>query len=577
MSTTTVTAQVAVPPVHVLSSALAPPTKLKTGVKGTLRPGLLTKEDLWSVHGKYYDLNTFVARHPGGVDAILLGKGLDDCTSLFESYHPFTTKPEKVLRQFLYTRALAPSLEKHADTPYMQNRKDLARAEHTVMQQPVVDTIDPFFDWAKTPFYDDCKRVALTHFSPRGNESVEQVHLNIKATTRAWVQHTIGFGVLCWAFVQFLSGSIPALTYFPLVYWIVASDLMHNGSHFAMSPNPIINKISAYIGSLHVQYHLWAVQHVIAHHVHTNIIHMDPDIHHFGMDRKPEFKTPGYRTHHSADVLPKYSWSWRFAMLMQAWVTTFAISFVNVPKYLAEQAMETCKIRAEWLPKIRNDRLVLAAACVLFMWYHGAVYGFWSLFWSWGVHGVCFNVFSQISHSNEASMKGPDRYKTQRGLQKNEWAAHQILTTCDYSCDSWFWGTLSINLNNQAIHHLFPSVHPCHYPALRHKLIPVAKKHGIDYEARSTADFNQTLANYFGWIKTLNESDDGVKQISDSTRVMLTSGTLLVLSAITIPTITVLAPDHPWAPLGGLIAVVFPIIVLLGQENYGEGADHHHD
>ena len=247
MSTTTVTAQVAVPPVHVLSSALAPPTKLKTGVKGTLRPGLLTKEDLWSVHGKYYDLNTFVARHPGGVDAILLGKGLDDCTSLFESYHPFTTKPEKVLRQFLYTRALAPSLEKHADTPYMQNRKDLARAEHTVMQQPVVDTIDPFFDWAKTPFYDDCKRVALTHFSPRGNESVEQVHLNIKATTRAWVQHTIGFGVLCWAFVQFLSGSIPALTYFPLVYWIVASDLMHNGSHFAMSPNPVrcYNSISS--------------------------------------------------------------------------------------------------------------------------------------------------------------------------------------------------------------------------------------------------------------------------------------------------------------------------------------------
>ena len=54
MSTTTVTAQVAVPPTP---NVLAPPAKLKTGgVKGTLRPGLLTKEDLWSIHGKYYDL-----------------------------------------------------------------------------------------------------------------------------------------------------------------------------------------------------------------------------------------------------------------------------------------------------------------------------------------------------------------------------------------------------------------------------------------------------------------------------------------------------------------------------------------
>ena len=89
-------------------------------------------------------------------------------------------------------------------------------------------------------------------------------------------------------------------------------------------------------------------------------------------------------------------------------------------------------------------------------------------------------------------------------------------------------------------------------------------------------DFCQTLANYFGWIKALNDSDDGVKKISDSTRVMMTAGTLLVLSVLTIPTITALAPDHAWAPLGGLIAVVFPIIVLLGQENYGEGSDHHH-
>ena len=126
-----------------------------------------------------------------------------------------------------------------------------------------------------------------------------------------------------------------------------------------------------------MQYHLWAVQHVIGHHVHTNIIHMDPDVHHFSHDRKEEKGIPGYRTHPKQEVLAKYAWGWKFAMMFQVWATTFAIAFANTPKYLADRAMEVTRIRTEWLSTIRNDRLVLLAACVLFMWYHGAVYGFW--------------------------------------------------------------------------------------------------------------------------------------------------------------------------------------------------------
>ena len=43
----------------------------------------------WTIHGHDYDLDDFVEQHPGGKEAILLGKGRD-CTALFESYHPFT-------------------------------------------------------------------------------------------------------------------------------------------------------------------------------------------------------------------------------------------------------------------------------------------------------------------------------------------------------------------------------------------------------------------------------------------------------------------------------------------------------
>ena len=37
-----------------------------------------------------YDVSQFIARHPGGVDQLMLGAGRD-VTQLFESYHSFDT------------------------------------------------------------------------------------------------------------------------------------------------------------------------------------------------------------------------------------------------------------------------------------------------------------------------------------------------------------------------------------------------------------------------------------------------------------------------------------------------------
>ena len=147
---------------------------------------LPTKEDLWNIRGQWYDLRAFVERHPGGVDAIVLGQGLDDCTTLFESYHPFTTKPAQILGKYVYTGEIAPSEPKDADSRYMAEIKGKALEEHAevyaaadrragrVLGLPakgkqaagnVTGPLDPFFDWKATPFYDDCKSVARAHFS----------------------------------------------------------------------------------------------------------------------------------------------------------------------------------------------------------------------------------------------------------------------------------------------------------------------------------------------------------------------------------------------------------------------------
>ena len=60
----------------------------------------MNEKDLWWIHGNGYDLRGLMERHPGGKEAILLGKGRD-CTALVESYHAFSPHHRKVLEKYL--------------------------------------------------------------------------------------------------------------------------------------------------------------------------------------------------------------------------------------------------------------------------------------------------------------------------------------------------------------------------------------------------------------------------------------------------------------------------------------------
>ena len=59
-----------------------------------------TAESAWVyVDDTVYDVTSFIDRHPGGRDMILLMAGRD-ITDLFRTYHPFTETPMKVIQQF---------------------------------------------------------------------------------------------------------------------------------------------------------------------------------------------------------------------------------------------------------------------------------------------------------------------------------------------------------------------------------------------------------------------------------------------------------------------------------------------
>lgn len=471
-------------------------------------PPMPPVSELWLIHGKYYDLRSFVKRHPGGERAIKLGQGRD-CTELFETYHPFTQKHHKMLKLSRCYGPVAPSSAEDTAKRLKELQASPPRSQVPLEVQAEADYGREKFDWERTPFLDDALVAARRYFSPRGDESDHEVIANSKATPRAWVQHAVGMAAAIFAAWRFVAGDLAAVFYFPLVYWIVCSDLMHNGSHFGQSTVPWVNTLCSYLGSLHVQHHLWAVQHVVGHHVYTNMVNLDPDVHHFAQDK--EKMMPGYRSHPLQTYLAKYSFAWKFALVFQMNATTIALALLNIPKYLTEGKVETTAVMERDVKSVKLDRSLLLLSLAAFLYCHGVGPGLVKLVWAWSIHGMLFNIFSQISHVNELCMDGPAAYAKQIGRDKIEWAAHELLTANDYSCDSWFWNTISINLNGQVCHHLFPSVHPVHYPALRRVLLPVAKKHGLDYEGRSSGTFFSVFARYLRWLVKINQPREGAK------------------------------------------------------------------
>ena len=51
----------------------------------------MSKDILWNLYGKRYDLTNFLDKHPGGRRILELSKSDKDLTPLFESYHAMSS------------------------------------------------------------------------------------------------------------------------------------------------------------------------------------------------------------------------------------------------------------------------------------------------------------------------------------------------------------------------------------------------------------------------------------------------------------------------------------------------------
>lgn len=401
---------------------------------------------LWYIHGRAYNLDKWVADHPGGAEIIMACRGTD-CTVLFETYHAASLRQEWI-HSLLARYAVA-------DTPRLP-----------------VDAA-----WAQTPVYDDLRQVLQAYRMEHG----------VKATgiTRAW--YALMGVVHYWLLSVWLSGqgSMAVPFGFGLTLWFYSGDLMHAGTHFALCRS---SRVSRWIGMaggwMFCLPHTWIRQHVTGHHAHTNEHAHDPDLYHWHrlFDVSPWVQEPREK-------------------LKSLWYAAPVFTQIIVPALCTTEIL----LNGHWvgvkesIPYYRGERATMWTVWTLYMSLLAAVVYFHGLLWAIIPSITCgglFYAFSQVSHLNAASFDTP---------KTKEWAVREITSSQgDYAYDSLLWTKLSLGLNNQTMHHLFPSVHPCHYPELSRRTRKIFKKHGLP-QACWNKTYMDSLDEHCQWLRRLNK------------------------------------------------------------------------
>ena len=204
----------------------------------------------WYLHGKAYDFSPFASRHPGGAQAINLGKGRD-CTALFESYH--TWLPGNTI------------LEKYAIKDDDEDDNDNNDDNDSVTK--------PLFTFEENGFYRTLKRRTGEYFQSNG-------YKNTKGGISAILSGFLNiFCLLFSLYMSFIRGS----AIFALIYGVSKSLLVirstHACSHYSFSTSSILNRFIYWfnmccVGDTPAQ---WTAKHVLAHHIDTNVVPYDDD------------------------------------------------------------------------------------------------------------------------------------------------------------------------------------------------------------------------------------------------------------------------------------------------------------
>lgn len=380
------------------------------------------------IHSKYYDLSKF--NHPGGRIPIELTDGRD-ATELFEAHHLLSDKT-KIMRM----------LEKY-EIP-IENVKE-----------PIEDNND--YDWVVTldsEFTKEMMTLIRSHVKFQ----------DMKASWQKWTEISVLFGIYIINWYYYLAGNYYALGIYPLSLWIFTVNIYHDASHFALSHNPLINRLGTYTALMFSLTYTWYHQHVIGHHCYTNIITKDPDLYHSPkyVRHTPNIRKNGYHKYQNIIAWP----IWMVAVPIGLVLTGFMRSIKQLPYnkiVKLSKALDQATMYYEFTFVIIYMVIIpyIATNSWLFVIYPYIAYSF------------LFMICTQINHLTEETLD--------ETIQDKNYFIHQIINSHNVAPQSYLMYLFTGGLNLQIEHHLMPSVNHCHLRKIQPKIEQLCRKYGIHY------------------------------------------------------------------------------------------------
>lgn len=276
----------------------------------------------------------------------------------------------------------------------------------------------------------------------------------------------------------------------------IGFSIMHDGLHGAYSKWPWLNRIMGFtmnfIGGSDI---LWKLQHNVLHHTYTNVHGLDEDI-----DGPPFLR---FSPHDKHKKIHKYQH--RFFLFAYGLMT---IGWVGWKDYFAVARFKKAGLIKEEDYK-REFAKILFFKIFYFVYTLGLPIFFFEgalapLLVGWFLmHYLCSLILStvfQLAHvMPENAYPTPD----EDNVIKNNWMAHQLMTTANFSQKSkifsWFIG----GLNYQVEHHLFSGICHVHYPKLSKIVKQTAEEFKVPYY--NNGNFVTAFKQHYQMIKALSK------------------------------------------------------------------------
>jgi len=433
------------------------------------------------IHDKWYNMSGF--DHPGGPVMMKLAENRN-ATALFEAHHPFTSR--KYLETILKKYETDPS---NGDCTFLDKRDS---AEEFVW--PMYESKDEGSlpeQAPVSPFALELRQRVGAYLKTEAKRRGVSVIQASKATPARWAMITL-FSVLFLATLpSFVAGETWTLLATPFTYWIMGVNVFHDGSHFGLSRNWMVNHVGTYVGWWFSSPLVWYHQHVIGHHAYPNIPHRDPDLYHNGTFER-HTKTLRHRSMHRHQM---YTWA-------PIWlIGTFAMNFLKP----VQMFMSGYYNRSVAVVQFTQGRIVqhflgrVLVFCLCHVWPFflfslGKAFAFSLVPVS--LVSLCFMISSQVNHLTDENVdtRSDDYYK------------HQVLTGHSFgdmnTLAGWLVYTFTGGLNFQIEHHLFPCINHGHLPYIQPIVKQVCAKHNVFYH--ESTGLGHALQKYYKHMTSLS-------------------------------------------------------------------------